>query len=261
MKRTICQSYVTSKALVFVAGTLAQPPKAMKLDLKRFVTALAMSGGIVFGSVAQAQQITLSDFHNFHLSATYGNWDPDGSQIINGGLGYTPTLTSGATSFGVNALGYGSGAYNFASPINAVGAYQWQLTFTISHPTGAQGTFWMNPGVDIADGTHLVHLTAANTAGGFLSYGNYTAGTYTIYGNNFNDTFGGPALDLSTITAFNLEMDPAAYDASQGGPGTPYEISYSSFVLLTQVPEPGTMALLGLGAGWLAVARRRTKGR
>jgi len=225
-------------------------------DVKQFVSALATASGFLLASSVHAQVITLSDFHNFNLSATYANWDASGSQIISGGEGYTPTLTSGPTSFEVNALGYGSGAYNLASPINASGAYEWQLTFTISNPTAAQGTFWMNPGLDIADGTHLVHLTAANTAGGYLDYGNYTAGTYTIYGNNFNDTLGGAPLDLTTITAFNLEFDPAGYDASQHGPGTPYDITYSSLVLL--VPEPGSVALFGL-PGLLWAARRRLK--
>jgi hypothetical protein len=125
----------------------------MKQGVKRFVIVIAAASGVMPGGIANGQMITLSDFHNFHLSATYANWDADGSQTINGGLGYTPTLTSGATSFTVNALGYGSGAYNFASPINGTGAFQWQFTFTISNPTAAQGTFWMNPGVDIADGT------------------------------------------------------------------------------------------------------------
>src|SRR5215467_4444101 len=106
----------------------------MKQNVKRFVSVLGLAIGVILGSAASAQVITLSDFHNFHLSATYANWDAAGSQIINGGEGYTPTLTSGPTSFDVNALGYGSGAYNFASPVNGTGAYQWQLTFTISHP-------------------------------------------------------------------------------------------------------------------------------
>jgi hypothetical protein len=223
----------------------------MKQHAKWFASALALAGGLALANTAQAQgTIVLSDFHNFSLSATYANWDQTGSQIISGGTGYTPTLTSGATSFEVNAQGYGSGAHDFASPINATGAYEWQLTFTINSPSG--GPFWMNPGLDIADGTHLVHLTAANTAGGYLNYGNYTAGTYTIYGNNFNDTGGTVPLDLSTITAFNLELDPAGY-----GSGAPYDITYTSLVLL--VPEPSTFALVGLGAGALALARRRAK--
>ena len=227
----------------------------MKQSTKWFLGVLC---ALAAASSAMAQPLVLSDFHNFNLSATYANWDADGSQPINGGEGYTPTLTSGPTSFTVNAKGYGSGAYNFATPQSMPGATSWELTFTISAPTAAQGTFWMNPGLDIADGTHLVHLTAANTAGGFLCYGNYTAGTYTIIGNNFNDQFGGPALDLTTITAFNLELDPAAYDASQGGPGTPYTITYQSLVL---VPEPATLSLLGLGCVGLMLARRRAASR
>jgi hypothetical protein len=234
--------------------------KLMKNKVTQLAAIITTAGGLLFYANAQAD-ITLSDFHNFHLSATYNNWDADGSQAINGGEGYPPTLTSGPTAFEVNALGYGSGAYNFAAPIDGTAATGWALTFTISAPTAAQGTFWMNPGLDIADGTHLVHLTANNTAGGFLDYGNYTAGTYTITGNNFNDTFGGPALDLSTITAFNLELDPAAYDASQGGPGTPYDITYQNLVLTTPVPEPATVSLLALATGAFYASRRGKAGR
>lgn len=232
----------------------------MKQPTKWFATALAVASGLIIANPAQAQYstTTLSDFNNFTLSATYGNWDVAGSSIFNGGEGYTPTLTSGPTSFEVNALGYGSGAFNFATPISAPGATQWQLTFTINAPTAAQGTFWMNPGVDMSDGTHQVHLTAANGAGGYLDYGGYTAGTYTLFGS-FNDSFGGGPLDTTTITAFNLELDPAAYDASQGGPGTPYDISYDSLVLLTPTPEPTTLALLAIGATGLVIARRRAR--
>ena len=224
----------------------------MKQQTKWFATALAVASGLVIASSVQAQTWTLSNFQNFNLSATnlYANWDPTGSQIINGGTGYTPTITSGATpgSFEVNAQGYGSGAYNFATPINASGANEFQFTFTINSPSG--GPFWMNPGVDIADGTHLVHLTASNAGGGYLDYGNFTAGTYTLYGP-LTDQFGGLPLDTSTITAFNLEFDPAGY-----GSGAPYDITYGSLVL---VPEPATLTLLAIGAAGLVITRRRVR--
>jgi len=233
-------------------------PKAMKQDVKRFRSVLTAASALIIGTAAHAQVVTtLSDFHNFHLSATYANWDVDGSQPINGGTGYSPTLTSGATSFEVNAQSYGSGAYNFSAPISAPGATQWQLTFTINTAMqhGDGSGLWFGPNVDISDGTHMVHLLADNAGGGYLSYGPYFGpATYTLHGS-FNDQFGGAPLDTSTITAFNLELDPAEY-----GSGAPYDITYSSLVLLTPVPEPSTIALLGLGAGCLArMARRRGK--
>src|SRR5258708_2353730 len=176
---------------------------------------------------------------------------------VTGGLVMSNAAKAGATpgSFEVNAQGYGSGAYNFASPINASGANEFVFTFTINSPSG--GPFWMNMGVDIADGTHLVHLAAdpasfPGASGGFLDYGNFTQGTYTLYGP-LHDQFGGADLDVSTVTAFNLEMDPAGY-----GSGAPYDITYGSLVLTTS-PEPTTLALLGIGAAGLVIARRRAK--
>ena len=231
----------------------------MKRNTKWFAGALALTGGLAMISSAQAQSYTttvLSDFHNFNLSATYGNWDESLSQLINGGSGYTPTLTSGATSFEVNALDYGSGAYDFATPINASGATEWQVTFTINAPTTAQGSFWMNVGIDMSDGTHLVHLSDNAPGGGWYGYGSFTQGTYTLTGG-FADAYGTAALDTSDITAFNLEFDSAAYSKAQNGPGTPYDITYQSLVLLTPVPEPTTLALAGLGAASLLALRRR----
>ncbi|HWD91898.1 MAG TPA: PEP-CTERM sorting domain-containing protein [Verrucomicrobiae bacterium] len=224
----------------------------MKKHPQWFASILAVAGSLSLMSSAQAQTNLLSNFQNFNLSATYGQWNPDGSQVIGGGNGYSPTIVSGSTpgSFQVTAEGYGSGAYNFASPINASGANQFELTFTINSLSGP-GPFWMNPGVDIADGTHLVHLTGQNTAGGFLDYGNYTTGTYTIYGS-LNDQNGGGPLDTSTITAFNLEFDPTS------GYTDPYTITYQS-LSVANVPEPGMLSLLGMGMAGLWIVRRRNK--
>jgi hypothetical protein len=162
-------------------------------------------------------------------------------------------LTSGALGFEVVAQGYGSGAHNFATPINASGATGFQLTFTINTPMvhGDGSGLWFGPNVDISDGTHMVHLTAANAGAGYLDYGPYVGpGTYTLYGP-LTDQSGGAALDTSTITAFNLEVDPAEY-----GGAAPYDITYNSLIL---VPEPTMLALFGIGAAGLLIAKRRVK--
>src|SRR5436309_2334920 len=221
--------------------------RLMKQSAKWFATALAVASGMAVATSARAQIWTLSDFHNFNLSVTYANWDAEGSQIINGGSGFTPVITSGPTSYEVVAQGYGSGAYNFATPLNASGAAEWQLTFTINQTMqhGDGSGLWFGPNVDISDGSHMVHLTAVNAGGGFLSSGPYVGpGTYTLHGP-LTDQFGGAPLDTSTITAFNLELDPAEY-----GGGAPYDITYKNFVLVA-VPEPTTFALAGLGAAGL----------
>lgn len=225
----------------------------MKTHAQWFTGALAITSSLALISAATAQTNVLSTFQNFNLSATYANWDAAGSQTINGGTGYTPTLTAGSSagSFEVNAQGYGSGAFNLAAPINASGANQFELTFTINSLSGP-GPYWMNMGVDIADGTHLVHLTAQNTAGAFLDYGNFAVGTYTLYGS-LNDQNGGAPLNTADITAFNLEVDPAGY-----GTGSPYDVTYHS-LSVANVPEPGVFALMGLGFAGLTIFRRRSK--
>jgi hypothetical protein len=225
----------------------------MKLHMKLSLATLALAGGLTATS-ALAQVTVLSDFHNFHLSATYANWDVDGSAIFNGGTGFTPIITSGPTNFRVVAQGYGSGAYDFPSPVSAPGATMFELTFTINHAmihpdnTG----LWFGPNLDISDGTHMVHLTASNAGANYLSYGPYVGpGTYTLTGA-LTDQSGGAPLDTTTITAFNLELDPAEYGAA-----SPYDITYTRLALIT-VPEPATASLLVLGAAALFMARRRT---
>ena len=219
---------------------------------------LAVAGSLLVGGVAQAQYTTniLSDFNNFNLSATYANWNVNDSDILNGGSGFTPIITSGPNGYRVQAQGYGSGAYDFASPVSLPGATKFLFTFTINHTMihGDLSGLWFGPNLDISDGTHMVHLTADNAGAGFLSYGPYVGpGTYTLIGS-LNDQFGGLPLDTTTITAFNLELDAAEY-----GTGAPYDITYNSLALLTPVPEPSALALLSLGAVSLATVRRRPR--
>ena len=198
-------------------------------------------------NAAQAQTVTtISDFQNFNLTATYANWNPIQSQLISGGSGFTPILTSGSTpgSFEVQAQGYGSGAFTLPTAMNVPGATDVQLTFTLnqSMAAGLAINNFMGPTFDLTDGTHQVT---------YFEYAHYAGpGTFTV-----DAPLG--TLNPTDITAFNLEMDPAGYGSIV--PPAPYDITYDSLVLITPAPEPTTLALLGIGAAGLVIARRRAR--
>jgi hypothetical protein len=220
----------------------------MKKNTKWIATSCAVAGGLILTSSPLHAQFTtnvISNFQNFNLSATYANWDQTGSQILSGGTGYTPTITSGSTpgSYEINAEGYGSGAYNFATPINELGATEVLLTFTLnSNMSITPGVNdFLGPNFDLSDGTHQVQ---------YAEYAHYPGtGTYTVVANL-------GSIDPTDITAFNLEMDPAGY-----GYSTPYDITYDSLALLTPAatPEPTTITLAAIGLAGLVIARRRPK--
>jgi PEP-CTERM motif len=240
LEANICQK------LVFCSGTLEQTQikmenKLMKQRIKCLMVAATAAGSLLVASSVQAQYTTntICDFHNFNLSVTYANWDSSGSQTINGGTGYTPTITSGSISYEINAEGYGSGAYNFPTAINMAGATEVQLTFTLNSSMSITPNVndYMGPNFDLSDGTHQVQ---------YQVYNHYpSTGTYTVVA-----PLG--SIDPTDITAFNLEFDPGSY-----GSATPYDISYDSLDLLTPVPEPATLALVGIGAAGMLAFRRR----
>jgi hypothetical protein len=232
----------------------------MKQHTKWFATALVVASGLAVVSSVQAQPwqtlpptgsyttTVLSDFANFNLTAQYASWAPfpaGNATIISGAL---------PGSFEVAANGYGSGAKDLAGgPLNASGAMYAQLTFTVhdsgfgpSDPTLGN----INPQFDI------------NSAAGLIAYSGggpgYAAGqtyTFTVPLNAaaaaaIGETAPGN-VDTSTIYGFNLE------NAGYSGTGN-YDVTYDSLVLLTPVPEPTTLALLGLGAvAGLVIVRRR----
>ena len=219
----------------------------MKQHQKWFAIALAAAGGLAIASPMRAETViaTLSDFHNFYLTSVYGNWEyrefppyPDFPPII------MPNPLE------VRAAGYGSGQYVFPAPVNATGANAFLFTFTINTPMAyPDGSgIWVGPNLDISDGTHMVHMMGLPN---WLNYGPYVGpGTYTLTGP-LTDQFGGADLDVSTITSFNLEFDPAEYGAS-----APYDITYNNLEMI-YVPEPTTLALFASSAAGLLIARRR----
>jgi hypothetical protein len=242
----------------------------MKKNTKWFAGALALTGGLAMINSAQAQPwqtlppvgtyttTVITDFANFNLGTTYANWNVSGSQIINGGSGVTPVITSGSTpgSYEVAATGYGSGAtYPNPVSINAPGAMFAQLTFTVNDggfgPNNSTQLANINPQFDIASGAGFVAFTGGGP--GYYSGQTYT---FTVPLNataaaELGETSPG-LVDPTSIGDFNLE------GASYSGTGH-YDITYDNFVLLTPTPEPTTLALVGVGAVGALIARRRVK--
>src|SRR5689334_12629241 len=78
--------------------------KSLMKHTNWWVAALALAGGLALADSARAQGTTVvSDFHNFNLSVTYANWDPNAWSFS------APVITSGPLSYRVVAQGYGSG--------------------------------------------------------------------------------------------------------------------------------------------------------
>lgn len=238
----------------------------MKLHSKWFATALALASGLAVAGSLQAQgTTTISDFHNFNLSVTYANWNVDGSDPFNGGSGYTPTLTSGATGLEVNAQGTGSGHYDIpVADQQTLNTGIGQITLSLTLNTPDHSTAWLGVKflLDDNQGNSDVWYGAYTGLWGVDngSWANGNVGTAVWTGNSLTMTVPLTAAMLAAvqtgndkITGFNLVIDPAYYS---GGTFPPYDITYNGLTA-SAVPEPATLALLALGAGGLLLARRR----
>ena len=65
------------------------------------------------------------------------------------------------------------------------------------------------------------------------------------------DLTANPALDLATLDFFHLQLDPSGYAGA-------YTVEWQN-MRITTVPEPSTLALLGIGVAGFAIARRRVR--
>lgn len=209
----------------------------MKQQMKWFSIPLAITTGLALTSSVQAQSITGTPY--------LSNINPSAPSYS--GFWATPLTTISSTPTGLEFNGPG-GTGSFSTMYYAIPASQ-QTTL---NPLDTQVTFtflW-NSGNAVAGVNVLFALD--DSLGGVNYYGT----GYNVPTPGLNSyTFPLQAANQANIAAgaiingMNFQIDPANVSGN-------YDITYSS-ITLSQVPEPTTLALAGLGALGLVACRRR----
>ncbi len=232
--------------------------KIIKQQSIRLVTAIAVAGGLLIASSALAQDYvtgtpTLSNVPAT-MTALYGNpgWaDPTETVISSTSTGLE--VLSGDLSSG------GAGYYSIPTinqvtlnPNDTIAV----LTLTINDGN-TMSSVWTGTGFYLND--NVGSYQVGGYTGEFGYYAQFSPGTATwnASGTVLTETVDLPAAMVSTIAAGGdtingivLEYYPAVYSGSY------YDVTFNSLAL-ESVPEPTTLALVGLGAVGLLAMRRR----
>lgn len=222
----------------------------MKYKTKWLAFGLMAAGGLVASMSSDAQSVinmagidpsTLNTAPN----ALYASW--------NGGA----TFTQQPTGLEVQGNAYGSLYYVVpAGQVQTLSTNDTQATLTFTVNGVAADYIWIGTPFILNDNSGATTYTVYSGSG---NPGN-PAGT-VWNGNTVTETVQLTGAQLAAVQAggdaiygFNLEVSPSTY----GGGLNSYDITFNSLVLSpAAVPEPGTMALGGLGAASLLVIRRR----
>jgi len=277
-----------SPAVVSVAGTGHTIATALALDdAASFNVAtggrLGISGVIATGSTG-ARSLTKTGLGILELTGanTYsGNTSVDaGTLIVNGSLGNgaltvatnamlmgSGTIGGAATILGVHSPGNSPGIETFASNLSYSGGSSeviWELwgNTTSNSPTVNYDQIIVGGNLDFAGGT-ILSLDFGGSGVGAVNWAD------SFWGTNQSWTLFDVAGTTSNIGNFTLASNPSGWLDSNGlafSASTRSEGSFSiaqqgeDVVIVYVVPEPGSLALVGIGIAAAAWAVRRRRG-
>jgi len=209
----------------------------MKQPTKWIVAALTVASGLAIANSVQAQGVTGTPYLS-NINAAAPSYT---------GYWATPltTITSTSTGLEFNAPG-GSGS--FSTMYYAIPAGQQ----TPLNPLDTQVTFKFNWNSGNAVAGVNVLFALDDSLGGVNYYGtgyNVPSPGVNTYTFNLQPANQAAVTGGGVINGLNFQIDPANVSGN-------YDITYSSLTL-SQVPEPATLALFGLGAVGLLAFRRR----
>jgi hypothetical protein len=246
----------------WVFSLLAQGHNAlMRSKTTRAAIVCASSAGI-FIATANAQPditwqipVTISDPSDVStLGFYFGSWAPHGSTLAVNGV--TFQAFSDLPGFG-NSFDNSTGSGSFASPGTSDANYNTLLTSGAFGNTGGSYTvnwsgmtpgnsylveLWVNDGRNSTVNQRTETITGGVNTSAFLAYGSGSSGPgQYIIGTFVADNSGGETLSLNP------------------GPAIPSaQLNIMQVRDITPVPEPSTLAFLGLGAGAMLFLRRKS---